>query len=977
LRDFCYNSHLIAFMKFYKVSLVSLVLVCALLTDGCVSRRKKGETSALGRIYHNTTSKFNGYFNANEIMQEAVLALQQNHKDNYNKILPVYPYNAVESADPVKARLDKAIEKVSIVISNHRVSHWTDDCYLLLAKAQYLKKDYETAESSYRYFLEEFDPFKNRLKSKKIKEKTAKEKKKTQEDLKKERKKAAEEKAKERKKAQKERAKAKSSKKSDPPKEVNAEKKEPTPASATKPAEKKPEDDKAGLTNEGSWLFPHYPAFWEGAIWAGKNLVERGKPYEAEQLFRRVEQDPYARKDLRSELFTAYADLYLKTNQHPKAITALKSAIEYADDKKDRARYAFILGQLYQQAGRLESSTQYFNACIKDKPGYDLVFHARMNVLLNDAAEGNQANTIADKMSKLLKDPKNADYKGEMYYTLGMIYWNQGQKDTAVQFFQQSLTAPNVSNGQKAESYYQLAEFSFEQQEYLKSKLYYDSTLMMLGKSDSRRVAIGKVLANLEEIADHLQSIALNDSLLKIAALPVKDKRALAIQLKNANKPKIPEKVLDNKSRFAELDAFSADPFGRVNEGTAGPRKASSSFFAYDIKLVNRGRSEFEQQWGSRTLEDNWRRKNKSVFTAKELAKEETVAEADSLEADLAEILLGIPDSPEEIQQLHDSIAESRYQLGVLYREKLENYLKSTQSLKQLLADYPKTARKVDALYYLYLNCLDQEDAPCSNSLKDKIIYEFPGSHYAKILSDPEYVKSLLAKRDEISRTYDQAYLLYSQQQYKPAYDALQLLKNRMNGGHKLLAKTALLSAFCVGNLEGKDVYINALKEVVTSFPTTPEEIKAKEILRFLKGDQDAFVEIRSSELEKFNFKEEDDKLHFVLVILYDPDEKLDNKIKISISDYNLNYHQSEKLKMTSVELDVETNNPILVIRKFDNKSQAMKYIQGVQKKPKEFISDFDNWEILTVTQNNYREILRLKSLTEYKSFFKKHYENK
>lgn len=975
MRHFSYISHLIAFMKFSTVSFLLLLLICAILTDGCVSRRKKGETSALGRFYHNTTSKYNGYFNANEIMEEVVLTLQQNHKDNYNKILPVYPYNAVESADPVKSRLDKAMEKVSVVITHHRVSHWTDDCYLLLAKAQYLKKDYETAENSYRFFLETFDPFKNRLKSKKIKEKTAAEKKKSQEDLKKERKKAAEEKAKERKKAQKEKAKAKKTTKSEANKDAGSEKKETKNSEVTPPVVKKTAQDQSDLTNEGSWLFPHYPAYWEGAIWAGKNLVERGKPYEAEQLFRKVEQDPYAHKDLKAELYAAYADLYLKTNQHGKAIQALKTASEFEEDKKTKARYAFILGQLYQQAGRLESSTQYFNACIKDKPGYELVFHAKMNVLLNDAAEGNQADQVAGKMEKLLKDPKNSDFKGEMYYTLGMIYWRQGQKDTAVSYFRQSLASPNVSNSQKAESYFQLAEFHFENQDYLKAKNYYDSTMTMLAKTDTRRVAIGKVVANLEEIAKHLQSIALNDSLLRIAALPVKDKRAMAIQMKNANKPKLPEKVTENKSKFAELDAFPADPFGKNQE--AGGRKVSSTFFAYDIKLTNRGRSEFEQQWGSRVLEDNWRRKNKTTFVAKEIAVSEAAEEQDSLEADLADILRGIPDSPEEIQALHDSIAESRYQLGVLYREKLDNYLKSNQSFRQLLADYPKTNRKVDALYYLYLNCLDLEDAPCSNSLKDQIVYEFPGSHYAKILSDPEYVKSLLAKRDEISNEYNKAYALYAQQQYKQAYEMLQLLKNRMSGGHKLLAKTALLSAFCVGNLEGKDVYINALKDVVTSFPTTPEEIKAKEILRFLKGDQDAFVEIRSSELEKFNFKEEDDKLHFVLVILYEPDEKLDNKIKISISDYNQNYHQSDKLKMTSVELDVETNNPILVIRKFDNKLQAMKYVNGIQKKPKEFITEFEDWEVLAVTQNNYREILRLKSLKEYKSFFKKHYESK
>lgn len=532
-----------------------------------------------------------------------------------------------------------------------------------------------------------------------------------------------------------------------------------------------------------------------------------------------------------------------------------------------------------------------------------------------------------------------------------------------------------MSNAQKAESFFQLGEYFFEQQDYLKAKNYYDSTMTMMGKTDPRRTAVAKVVANLEEIAKHLESIALNDSLLRIAALSVKDKRALAIQLKNAKKVKTPESTKDNKSRFAELDAFAADPFGRENAVQTETKKGSSSFFAYDQRAINRGRSEFEQLWGSRTLEDNWRRKNKNTFSINEIATEEAEEEKDSLEADLAQILKGIPETPEQIQEINDKIAESQFQLGVLYREKLNNYIKSTKSLKGLLTSYPKTTRKPDALYYLYLNCLDVDDQACANSFKDQIIYEFPGSHYGKILSDPEYVKSLLAKRDEITNEYNKAYSYYSNKQYKEAFELLQLLKNRMGGGHKLLAKTALLSAFCVGNTEGKDVYINALKDVVANHPSTPEEIKAKEILRFLRGDQDAFVEIRQSELDKFNFKAEDDKLHFMLVVLYNPEEKVTNKVKISISDYNGNYHLSEKLKMTSVELDTESNNPILVIRKFDSKKQAMKYFEGVMKKPKEFISDFDNWELLAVTQNNYREILRLKSLSEYKTYFKKNYE--
>lgn len=909
-------------------------------------------------------------------MDECLMTLEQNHKDNFNKILPVFPFNAVESADPVKSKLDKAIEKVSVVITNHRVSHWTDDCYLLLAKAQYLKKDFETAESSYRFFLDEFDPFKNRLKAKKIKAKSVEEKKKEAEDIKKDRKKAAEQKAKERKKIQKEKEKAKksSSKNKKPVLEAKTE----TKTKELSVASKTPQDqDKSNLTNEGSWLFPHYPAYWEGAIWAGRNLVERGKPYEAEQLFRKVEKDPYASASLKEALYASFADLYLKTGNQVKAISALKSAIESSDSKKRKARYAFILGQVYQSAGRRESAGEYFTQCIKAKPSYELVLHAKLNLLLNEAAEGDTSVAVAKKIQKMVDDPKNKEFLGELHYTLAMIHLKLNQTDQAIEEFNLALRSPNVTNAQRAEAYFQLAELNFNKQAYLEAKLYYDSTMTVLAKNDDRRLKVAKVVSSLEEIAKNLQNIALQDSLLKIAGLSVKDKRALAVQLKNARKNKNAEPLSskDPRSRFAELEALSANPFAKEDGNNSDIKKAPSNFFAYDQRAINRGRSEFEQIWGTRNLEDNWRRKNKNTFAINELKTDSLEEKSDTLEADLAQILKGIPETPEQIEAANKSISESMYFLGVLYREKLENYDKSSGSLKDLIKRYPKTSRRADAIYYLYLNCLDQGETSCLNSYKDQLIYEFPGSHYTKILTDPEYVKSLMAKRDEISSDYDKAYQLYTAKDYTAAYDLLQIVKNKTQSGHKLAAKTALLAAFCVGNTQGKDVYINALKDVVANFPSTPEEIKAKEILRFLKGDQDAFIQIRESELEKTNFKEEDDKLHFIIVLMFNPEDKQVDKAKISISDYHENYHKADNLKMTSVELDIESNNPIIVIRKFNDKKSAMKYYKGVLKKPKEYITDFENWEIYAVSQNNYREILRIKSLTEYKSFFKKYYE--
>lgn len=964
-------------MEFFRLRSFLCILVL-LLSMSCVTKRKKGETSALGRFYHNTTAKYNGYFNANEIMGESILTLESNYKDNYNKILPVFPYQAIESADLVKANLDKAIEKVSIDITLHRVSRWADDCYLLLAKAQYLKKDHETAENSFRFLLDEFNPYKKKTSLKKVKENSAKEKKRIAEAKKEDAKKLAKEKMKAKEKAKEQakkeaqkRAKDKSKSKTNPKTSASS----PTISTPTEVTKTKAIDPKIkDLSNEGSKLKPHRPAYWEALIWTGKNLIERGKYYEAGSMFKEFERDPLAPKKLKSELYASYADLSIKTSKYEEAIDYLKKAIQYSKNKKNKARYNYIIGQLYQNQKRFVNSNEYFTASYKLKPNYDMTFHAKLNTFLNDARAGEKSDIVRNGLLKMIRDVKNADYGGEIYYTLAQLSLEENKTAEAESYLNQSLRAPNVSPAQKADSYLELAELYFNKENYLNAKYYYDSTLLNLSKNDPRRKEITLLASNLSDIASNLEVIKLQDSLIKLSRLSVKEKRSLALQIKSDRKNKNVEQI-SNSLRSVQLGGRSEFPF---NEGLIreDPRSKpiASNFFAYDERLKNRGRSEFRDYWGNRILEDNWRRENKNSFTFEDIDASTKNNDNDSLEADLAQILSGIPSTPTEMETAHKKIQEALYSLGVLYREKINNYSRSKETLESLLTKYPNTERKPDALYFMYLDCLDLNDSGCSNSLADKIKYEFPDSRYGKYLTDPIAAKSELAKKDEVVTTYQKAYELYNNSKFDEAYNSLQIIKNKMSGPHMLSPKIALLSAFCVAKTQGKDVYINALRDVVANYPSTAEETKAKEILRFLKGDKDAFIEVNATELDKAQFKLEDDRLHYVVVLLFQPDPQILDDIKIGIADYNLKYHKTENLKMTDVDIDPDQNITLLHIKKFENKDVAMKYYRGAERKPKEFMPVFDKYELYVINQTNYREILKLKSFKEYNAFFKQNY---
>ena len=74
-----------------------LVMVALFLAAGCVTEKKKGgEVGWFKRGYHNLTSRYNYWFNADELFYLTLDKLETEHQDNYNQILDIYPYAAVD-----------------------------------------------------------------------------------------------------------------------------------------------------------------------------------------------------------------------------------------------------------------------------------------------------------------------------------------------------------------------------------------------------------------------------------------------------------------------------------------------------------------------------------------------------------------------------------------------------------------------------------------------------------------------------------------------------------------------------------------------------------------------------------------------------------------------------------------------------------------------------------------------------------------
>ncbi len=103
------------------------------------------------KIYHNTTARFNGYYNANERLIQAAQTLQLSNVDNYEKVLSVFQFGDEAKSKAIQPDMDEVFKKAGVIIQKHGISKWVDNSYLLVAKSHFYKRDFYSAIEVFQY----------------------------------------------------------------------------------------------------------------------------------------------------------------------------------------------------------------------------------------------------------------------------------------------------------------------------------------------------------------------------------------------------------------------------------------------------------------------------------------------------------------------------------------------------------------------------------------------------------------------------------------------------------------------------------------------------------------------------------------------------------------------------------------------------------------------------------------------------------
>lgn len=935
-------------MIFRGIGIIALSIMTT-LPSYAQRKPKEEEPTKIKKAYNDLTHKYNAYFNANLLMNEVVSGLAEQHQENYNQILPMYKHLAVEKGSAPTSELDIIIKKAGVAISLHRISHWTDDSYLLVGQSEFLKGELQNAEGTFRYIISELDPEKldkdsNKKQKSTTTNKDSKSKKKKSEGL------------------------TKVVRPRDEFGNIIETPETDEPKTTAEIIEDIPTDDEAE-----KYFLKHRPAHKEAILWLARTLIAQEKYDEAFIVLNRLRRENDLIAEVRAEVEAAEAYAFLQQKEYLKAIAPLTKAAVLSKDRQQKMRYTYILAQLYQQAGRGSEAYATYEEVLKLRPLYEMEFNTRLSIAKNayENGEASMDDAIRD-LEKMLKDEKNEEYLDQVYFAMAEIELNRQNKPLAIQYLQKSIYN-NVNNQpQKAESYFVLAELYFADEVYTNAKYYYDSTLTAMSSSDERHTNVAARSTLLKEIAQNLEVVALQDSLIRIMNMSEDEKMELAIKIREA------------ELKAKKDAARSASATGRRPTAMSQPTALSSrtgnsnigTWWAYDADAVRKGKRDFEREWGQRTLSDNWRRskrKNAEIGIAEVEGREGKFSELTTTEVDEIFKNMGVPQGATDLAKANDKIIDAMATLGPLFRDKLGNNPRAIDILEQLMTRYPDNKFKMESAYLLYIMYKEKPDFVNANKYKDLILKTDKESKFANAITDPKFLEKEKEKQVRIQDYYNNAYDLFSQGKAEDALAKVDEVDTKFDPKtNQLRPKFALLAAMCEGSINGREAYKIALNEVVKSYPKTDEANHAAEILKLLGNDGGT----DSRTLPENSMFSVEDGTHFFLAT-YVSEMMSRNDITAKFTDYNKKYHSLSRLRVNSIYLDLTT--PVLVVKRFRSKAEAMAYYDAVSSGAiNEFIEGgLEEKKIIpmVVSQENYKVIVRQKVIDEYLLFFEEFYK--
>lgn len=687
------------------------------------------------------------------------------------------------------------------------------------------------------------------------------------------------------------------------------------------------------------------------------------------------------------EYATVTTDFYIKRGDYEPAIKNLIKAIVLTKKKTVKARYIYVLAQLYEKLGDTKNASMYYGMVPGLHPRYDMAFSAQINRARLYDIESGDSKGIKKQLLRMLKDDKNTEFHDQIYYALAAVAYKEKDTPLAFQYLGKSIKESISNNTQKALSYLKRADIYFEKTEYKAAQANYDSTMTFLPKDYVDYEMVYAKKKSLTSLVVNLNVITLEDSLQGLAKMTENDR--------NAAIDKMIAKIEEEEKRKEEEKAnqLNSLQLQDANNQVAPTTNQAGAWYFYNPATVSFGIGEFNKKWGSRKLEDNWRRSEKEQGIV-EVMNENTEIEKDSVDSkgnaivstktaknkkDRNYYLKKLPLTSDDMAKSNIKIVDAYYNIGSIYKEQLLNNVKSVEAFEELLKRYPENKYKLSSYYQLYRTYLAMNNKEKSDYYKNLILNDYPDTEYAKIIRNPDYAKDIAASKSQVEKIYTETYQFYSEGKYLEALTNC-LTADTLYSKSFLMPQFAFVKALCIGRTQDINAFENALTQVVIKYPKEPVKERAQEMLEMIKKQKSAVVTVATTvdttiaivEVKpKFIFSE-NGEYYWVMIVANGKGDI--NKFKEKLSDLNDVSFSMADLSISSIFLDIA--HQMVSVKIFDGKEKAMDYYSFI-KEAKDATKDLEvgTFQSFVISSGNYTIFYKDKNIDEYQMFFTQNFK--
>ena len=690
-------------------------------------------------------------------------------------------------------------------------------------------------------------------------------------------------------------------------------------------------------------------------LWIARAYAELGWQYEAEDMLNRVQIDALSKKHAR--LYAAVkADVLLHGEQYTAAIPFIKIAIPYEKRKIYRPRFAYVLGQLYERNGQRNEAIEAYHDVIRMTPPYEMDFNARIRI-----AEL-QGEKSLRQLQTMVKQSKYKDKLDHIYGTMGNIYLQLRDTTTALEMYEKAIAESTQSSYAKADILVRAGDIYYINKDYIHAQPCYRDALTILTPENEQYTIIQQRSDVLDELSAAYTQACLQDSLQHLSTLPEEQQRAIV--------EKIIADLIEQEKQDSILQAQQERELAQENGirsvntanmlGGGGAQKGE--WYFYNPQLIKQGQQEWRRRWGTRTLEDNWRRQNKQVVAAFSDydTDEDDVDGLDSIpttdsttitptyETDTHKpeyYLQQIPRTPEALAMSDSLWRQAMIALVYIYRDKVQDEALAMETMHQLEQRNASHPDLLDTYYGYYLYALRYNQQDQAAQWRQKITTYYPTSTQAQIVAQPDYFDKLKRMAQEQDSLYALTYTAYASAQYDIVKTNTQYAE-REYPLSPLMPRFLFLNAISMARTEGQEAFIASLQHIVANHGSSEMGAMAKDMLAMMGQGMESQQGTSTSSLadkrgqvteqipdttdNTLQWSEERDQPSIVLLRLPNTDEQALNDLLYEVALFNFSQFLIRDFDMQAMPILGEGS--ALRVSGFQNMDEAEWWIGLIKK---------------------------------------------